>query len=418
MKKLTSILFLLILSMYYGKAQDAHELIKKMSQQLQNLKTLTCKLNYTYINNYDTTHAKIYGSFVFKQNTKIKPLPVKHKYSFIYNQDTTYQIYEIVTGNQITKIKNHTKEIEIDSLSKTDLYDYWDRLYNHYGTFYFDTTLRYLDSMFQEQYIQRDEYYKRIKYSVSRETDCLSGDCYKIIYSYPSDLGLGLENYPDSFVMIKDEVCEIWMNAKSYYPEKYKRYYTLGDERNFMYTECNYIRFEANKPIPDSEYLFDIKKYPTYRIEKRINGKIKTIQEAFKKAPDFKGVTQFGDSLLLLTKKSKLYLIDFWFANCPPCYDAARFIESEIYAKYSPEEVMAIGINPKDKSIAEVKKILGENIPKYPFIFNKQAAKDYHLSAYPGIYLLNSKFEVIQSWNCYGEYVKKEILDLIRKNLK
>lgn len=32
-------------------------------------------------------------------------------------------------------------------------------------------------------------------------------------------------------------------------------------------------------------------------------------------------------------------------------------------------------------------------------IFNKQVAKDYHLPAYLGIYLLNSKFEVMQSWN-------------------
>ncbi len=414
------ILFCMItLGITQSNAQDAHKLIRKMSEQLRKLKSLKCELSYTCISDYDTTYAKVYGSFVFNQQSKLKPLPAKHRYSFVYTKDTTYQNHDIIAGNQITKIKDYTKEILNGSLSKSSLYDYWNRLDDYFGPFYFDTKLRYLDSMFQKQYTSRDTFYNQIKYSVSRDTDCLSGDCYKIVYSFPSEMGTCPIAYPDSTIWFKDEVSEIWMNVKNYYPEKYKVYRTLENGRNFMYTEYNYIRFEVNKPIPDSEYLFDIKKYPTYRVEKRVNDTAyKTIQEAFKKAPDFKGITQFGDSLRLFVNKSKLYLLDFWFANCPPCLDAAKFIESEIYAKYSQEEVMAIGINPKDKSIAEIKKILGENIPKYPFIFNKQAAKDYHLSAYPGIYLLNSKFEVIQSWNCYGEYVKKQIIDLIKKNLK
>ena len=79
---------------------------------------------------------------------------------------------------------------------------------------------------------------------------------------------------------------------------------------------------------------------------------------------------------------------------------------------------MIFGVNPVDKSFAEVNMALKGKVPQYPFILNEEAAKLYHLSNYPAIYILNNKFEVIHSYNALGKRVEKEIATVISEQLK
>jgi len=418
MKQLFNTFLMFITSSIFIYSQNPHEIVKKMSLELKKIESLQCELINSYIQNTDTTINKIKGSFIFYTSLKRKPLPQYFAQTQITQNDTSNVNHEIVYNRKLYMIKDKTKEILIDTLKKNEISDYWNRLQQNFGVFFFDSTLLYLDSMFQSKYINANENLKQIKYSLTRDKNCMSGDCFKITFSHPSDIGAEVKDNPDSVIWFKDVVVNYWINTKTYLPERYSYVFTLENNEPYIINDLRYTKFIVNPSISISEVSFVQSNYPNYRIEKFTSKGYKTIQEAFKKAPDFEGITQNGDSIHLYDNHAKLYLIDFWFTNCYPCLEVKKFIETKIIPRYSSEKVMIIGINPINKSFDEIKKILKEKEPKYPYILNKELAKEYHLSVYPGIYLLNSDFEVIQSWNNFDLKKGKIILDLIKANLK
>lgn len=420
-------IYIFIFSIFFisnVQAQTAKELIKKMQASIQQLKTIHFEMDknhYSIINNKQ--QFKMKADIVFDTNAAHRPLIQKLNClnTEIYKNENKIS-KKLFSPNKLVTIKENTGEIFIEFIDKEDFNDKLTDFQMEVFPFFDASANSYLDSMFNPNFISNFIDMDNISFEITTDTACLSGDCYLVNISAPSLFGIEVPNDTNDdstkIIEFKKEINSIWINKKSYFPERYRRALTIYND---SLGECNDFRFmKIEKNIKMQDTSFELKKnlYSSYRIDELTHKGIFTTQEAFIKAPNIKGVTAKGDSIHLYQNKAKLYLIDFWFTNCPTCINAKVFIEKEIIPNYSNSEIMVIGVNPIDKSFAAVEKALKEETPVYPYILNKEAAKDYHLSAYPGIYLLNSRFEVIRSYNSFSERVQQELTELIHQHLK
>lgn len=420
MKKIILILSIL-LSIQYAKAQTAQELIRKMNQQLHNLKTLKCNVEKTSFYIYNSTfYYNIHASIVMDANAKQKPIIKKYSYNMTEQYDTNYYIKsKIFDKKRLIKINKTTREVSISKVNNPDqiLNDFEFEL-DH--LFYYKY-IYYTDSFFVATYRDETMDIENIKFEVTSDTACLSGDCYLVKISAPSFLGVELKNdisEEETTIYYKDDIYSYWINKKTYFPERTRHERTLKNDSSAYFDDVRFTRIEKDIIIDESDFHFDKSDYKNYRIEDDKSNEWVTTQQAFVKAPNIKGISQKGDSINLYQSNSKIYIIDFWFSNCPACLAAKSFIETDIIPKYNNSDIMIIGVNPIDKSFEKVNSLLGEKAPQYPYILDKVAAREYHLSAYPGIYILNSKFEVIDSYNTFSDKIKVEISGIIKKQLK
>ncbi len=377
----------------------------------------------TYYNlSYNKRNYKINAKIIFDTNIKKRPLIKKLNATTICFYDDTAQISrKILLNKQFISIKENTREVFIQPINKDNLnYILTDLQLDLFP--YFDYTANfYLDSLFCPNFNSEFMDMKNISYEVTTDTACLNGDCYLVKISAPSFLGTEIPNDTNdetTVIYFKMENNYFWINKKTYFPERFRREWTLQNDSLGYYDDYRFTKIEKNHTINDAEIVFNKKLHNNYRIEEQTSKGIVTTQEAFFRAPNIKGVSSKGDNINLYQNQSKLYLIDFWFSNCPACMAAKAFIESEIISKYNNPDILVISVNPIDKSFEAVKKILKENTPLYPYILNKDAAIQYHLSAYPGIYMLNDKFEVIRSFNTFNKRVQQEILQIVKTNIK
>jgi outer membrane lipoprotein-sorting protein len=419
------ILFLIVAFLLMGysvQAQNAEEVIKKMKASVQQLNTIRFEMDKSCFNYFNVSNFKMKVDIVFDTNAPMLPLIRKMNFEFT-ELDSLEPKHnrKIFKDKQYITIKDYTRELLIDHISKDKLDNLLVDFQLDVFPFFESTAVAYLDSLFETEYKTDFMDMKKISYTVSSDTACLSGDCFLVKLSAPSDLSAGYNNDSNDIEMwvnYKEDNSYFWINKKTYFPERFRHEYTIENGGFGYYDDYRFTKIEKDVQINDSTFGFNVKNFKKYRIEENLPKGTTTIQEAFLKAPNISGITQNGDSINLYGQHSEIYIVDFWFSNCPTCLAAKSFIEKEIIAKYKTDKVMVLGVNPIDKSFSAVKRALKEDVQNYPYILSKEAAKQYHLSAYPGIYILNNRFEVIQSFNSFGERVEKEIALLISKFLK
>ncbi|MCX6231725.1 MAG: redoxin family protein [Bacteroidetes bacterium] len=422
MKKcILSIVFCLVFTITF--AQTPKELIGKMKQSLIKLKTLDCEIN---------EHSLYYPDkkFIYKKNVIIvfdticlkKPLIKKARLSsLLYKTDTLKSAKHILSGNKSIEINDFTKEINLENVDSNNINDIISDINSNIFPYFNSLSLNYLDSLLNPDYQSDDMDMKKVKYEVLNDTACLSGDCYLVKISAPSLMGTEIKSEnKDSNIIInfKMENHFFWINKHSYLPERYRKEWTLEDNKFALINDYRFTKIKSDIKINNAVFIFKKAEYKDYRIGEVTAKGFRIIQEAFRKAPDIRGLNQYGDSIGLYEEKARLYIIDFWFANCPPCMAAKQFIEKEIIPEYQNKGLYVLGVNPVDDSFESINKALGAEVPHYPFILNKQAAHLYHLSSYPGIYILNSKFEVIKSFSSIKDNAKNEIKKLLEIYLK
>ncbi len=422
MKK-TILIINLIFSFTIANSQTAQELIQKMLMSLSKLKTFECELisNRKYTLN-NTFNYNVKATIIFDTIAKNKPLIKNIEYEMIMKYDTnTVDKKLIYSPKTLITINRSSKELQINNyISDTEahLFDFESDI----APFFYYEDIKYYDSLFSNTYIDESVDKSKLKFEVTSDTACLSGDCFMIKISAPSLLAIG--GVDDSTQMeviydFKDDITSFWLNKNSFFPERIRKEKTFINGISPDYEDWRFTNIKVNSKIKNDVFKFDRNQFKAYRIEEwKSKSKLITTQQAFVKAPNLIGITQNNDSINLYKCNSKIYIIDFWFVNCPSCMAANKFIETEILPNYRFNEVMVIGVNPIDKSFKKVNDLLKENQPKYPYIINKNAAIQYHLSAYPGIYILNSKFEVIDSYNIFNESIKEKTLKIIKSQLR
>ncbi len=90
-----------------------------------------------------------------------------------------------------------------------------------------------------------------------------------------------------------------------------------------------------------------------------------------KPAVDFQGTTIEGDTFSSAEERGKVLVVNFWYAQCPPCRAEARDLES--ISTSSGADVQFVGVNTRDEA-GTAKSFEDEFGVTYPSILDYQNA--------------------------------------------
>ncbi|WP_435264271.1 TlpA family protein disulfide reductase [Tenacibaculum sp. nBUS_03] len=107
--------------------------------------------------------------------------------------------------------------------------------------------------------------------------------------------------------------------------------------------------------------------------------------------------------------KSKIYILDFWFTNCPPCARDHKLIFEKL--KFLKEKnIELIGIST-DSNFSEWKKYLKDHNYKwrnYREIDSlKKVTKDMAIRAFPTYLVLNKNGKIKARYNSFEDFLKR-----------
>ena len=89
-----------------------------------------------------------------------------------------------------------------------------------------------------------------------------------------------------------------------------------------------------------------------------------------------------------------------------------------MYDKYKDKGLKIISIDPVDTKEDNIAKFITEHKISYPILSgDKNTAKDYHVSYYPTMYLIDKNGKIIYSEVGYKKGMEAELEEIIKKNL-
>jgi len=113
----------------------------------------------------------------------------------------------------------------------------------------------------------------------------------------------------------------------------------------------------------------------------------------------------------------RLVLVDFFYKSCYPCMLAIPELQ-DLHERYQDKGLNVIGINPVDTKEDDIEKFLIKRGVSYPVLLEgKEVSSQYHVSAYPTIYLLDQEGKILFVQVGYGEGVKAMLEEIIISNL-
>lgn len=200
--------------------------------------------------------------------------------------------------------------------------------------------------------------------------------------------------------------------------------FSVKFQKSWQYNEWHFSN-EKYDVITDKELRSEFenlrKKYTLEDYKKPDTQAMKPLQNGVK-APEFNGVSfQKNVSIHLKDYKNKFVLIDFWYKNCFPCIEAIASLV-KIRNKYSPDDLVILGLNPfdsKEKDKEKLKEFIQTNKMNYPTVFvDKDVVDAYNVKAYPTFYIINDKGEIVYSKVGQSKMNEKELDSLLTKWIK
>ncbi len=134
-------------------------------------------------------------------------------------------------------------------------------------------------------------------------------------------------------------------------------------------------------------------------------------------APNWELLSLTDEKINLKDLKGQLVLIDFFYKSCYPCMKALPALQA-LNEKYKDKGLRIIGIDPYDKKEDDIASFLSKHGVTYMVLLGgEDVANDYHVSAYPTIYLIDKNGKVIFTQVGYAKGVEKTLDEIIKKNL-
>jgi len=125
-----------------------------------------------------------------------------------------------------------------------------------------------------------------------------------------------------------------------------------------------------------------------------------------------------GDTISLSDLKGNLVLIDFFYKACYPCMLALPALQN-LHEKYQNKGLQVIGVDPYDtKEEDDIENFLAKRGVTYTILLGgKDVVKEYHVSGYPTIYLIDKSGNIIASQVGYGEETEDKLEEIIKEHL-
>lgn len=134
-------------------------------------------------------------------------------------------------------------------------------------------------------------------------------------------------------------------------------------------------------------------------------------------APNWTLPSLTNENISLSSLKGQLVLIDFFYKGCYPCMQAIPGLQA-LHEKYKDKGLHVIGIDPYDKIEDGIVEFLAKRGVTYTILAGgKDVLKDYRISGYPTMYLIDRNGKVIFSNVGYGKTTEERLENVIKDNL-
>jgi peroxiredoxin len=194
----------------------------------------------------------------------------------------------------------------------------------------------------------------------------------------------------------------------------------MGDSQ---YEEITIKNFQLHKKQKDrlDDSIFRTKEEQLsqgYNLIVTNQEKKQSLLDTLTAAPDFKLISDTGDSIQLSKLKGeKLIILDFWYISCYPCLKLSPVL-SRLNEKYKRKGLTIIGVDPHDQ-MDKIRDHKQKHGISYSLLeASKETPAAYHVSAYPTIYILNSDLKIIATFQGYSEKLESELDSFIKRKLE
>ncbi len=133
-------------------------------------------------------------------------------------------------------------------------------------------------------------------------------------------------------------------------------------------------------------------------------------------APYFEAVNLDGDIIRYTDYKGKIVLLDWWYVGCKPCLKSMNDIQ-KIQDELGENSFTIIGMNPISKPRAIKRFRKKHNYPHEILMPEKNIVKNYHVRAYPTLYLLGANGRIVYARAGYSSDFSLELKKIIQKEI-
>ena len=237
-------------------------------------------------------------------------------------------------------------------------------------------------------------------------------------YHIKTEIIEGSKEEKNTFVTPLRSEYHYWIDKQDFIPIQFSTAYDLLMNNDTMHQFNKFVlsNFELNN-LEDMHHLelnsvppfINLKEYAT-------SDKIALLATG-SDAPKW-NLQSIDDEIFNLEDlKGELILLDFFYKGCLPCMKAYPEIQS-LHEKYKDKGLQVFGIDPIDSKDEEMKQFLKDKEIGFTTLFaDKKFAKEYNVSAYPTLYLIDRQGKILFANEGYGEGTKDKLENIIKKNL-
>ncbi|HWZ21090.1 MAG TPA: TlpA disulfide reductase family protein [Cytophagaceae bacterium] len=180
------------------------------------------------------------------------------------------------------------------------------------------------------------------------------------------------------------------------------------------------LRWNPDRDIPlmDTMLFYFQKKYPTYKLTKQLENKIKRVKRIAlgATAPSFKSKQADGTDFEFSTSTGNYILLDFWASWCGPCRkESPEFVR--IYNLYKDKGFTIVSVSLDEKEVQWVKAIKKDN---YTWInvsdlkgWKSETAVLYSVSSIPSNFLIDKNGKIVAK-NLLGKNLEMKLAELCK----
>jgi thiol-disulfide isomerase/thioredoxin len=237
--------------------------------------------------------------------------------------------------------------------------------------------------------------------------------CYYIKVNKNTEIPEGQEGFRPS----KNEYY-YWIDTNTMIPIAYADHFVWEKNKPSMdqYVKSTLDKYEINSSVNDS--IFTLNSIPSfYKVKTFTPYQPTPLLPKDSVAPQWSLHSLKGETINLSDLKGKVVLVDFFYEGCAPCMLALPKITS-LYEKYKSKGLVVIGIDPVDKKEDDLKSFLAKRGVTYDVLLGgKDVERDYHLSGYPTVYIIDKNGKILFDLSGYGAGVENVFEDIILKAL-
>jgi peroxiredoxin len=209
-----------------------------------------------------------------------------------------------------------------------------------------------------------------------------------------------------------------WISEADSIPLQYSIAYdmVMNNDSMYQYELVTLNKYELNNVV--DEEIFKLSSLPDYiRVKDYVPYEEPEILANESKAPNWELYSLKDEKVSLKDLEGKLVLIDFFYKSCYYCMLALPGLE-DLNQKYKDRGLRIIGINPFDEKDKGIVPFLEKRGVTYTVLLGgKEAAKEYHVSGYPTLYLIDKTGKIIHSQVGFTEELHNKLEQVIKDNL-